>query len=253
MGGLKDALGSASGRISGRALGHALGRVGVFGGSFDPIHLGHLIIAEEARAALALDRVLFVPARRSPLKPELPRASDADRVAMIERAIVGAPAFALHRVDLDRAGPSYTVDTLARLRDELGAELEAEQGSEQGSGSGAELALQTALWFILGADALAQLPTWHKPQAILAAARLAVFERPGYAVDLDGLEAVLPGARGRIDLLNAPHIGISATDLRARVATGRPIRYQVPAAVEAYIEAHGLYRGDRIAKGFPEP
>jgi nicotinate-nucleotide adenylyltransferase len=140
-------------------------------------------------------------------------------------------------VDLDRAGPSYTVDTLAWL----GAELRAESKAE------------TALWFILGADALAQLPTWREPQAILAAARLAVFERPGHAIDLDALETALPGSRRRVDRIPAPLIGISATDLRARVAAGRPIRYQVPAAVEAYIEAQGLYRGGQIAKGSPTP
>ncbi len=204
-------------------------RLGVFGGSFDPIHLGHLIIAEEARAALRLDRVLFVPARRSPLKAELPRASDADRAAMIELAIAGQPDFVLSRVELDRPAPSFTIDTLALLRAELGPRAD--------------------LWLILGEDTLADFPAWRDPDTILAQVRLAVFDRPGYAHALDELEDALPGARNRVDRILAPLIGISATGLRARVADGRPIRYQVPPAVETYIQAHGLYRGDGPAGG----
>jgi len=197
-------------------------RVGVLGGTFDPLHLGHLIIAEEARAALGLDVVLFVPARRSPLKDTAPIATDDQRAAMIERAIGGAPAFRLSRVDLDRPGPSYTVETLALVQAEAGP--------------------AAALWFILGADALADLPAWRDPAAILDAARLAVFDRPGHIADLAALAAQIPGIRGRIDAIPAPLIGISATDLRRRAAAGRPIRYQVPASVEAYISAHRLYR-----------
>lgn len=196
-------------------------RVGVFGGTFDPVHVGHLIIAEEARHALGLDAVLFVPARRSPLKAHEPRADDAARVAMLEGAIAGQPAFTVHRVDLDRPHPSYTVDTLAHLR--------------------AELDTVTDWWFVLGADALAELPAWHAPGRVVALARLAVFDRPGAAPDMAALAAAVPGLAGRVDRVPAPLVGISATDLRQRVAAGRPIRYQVPAAVEAYVHAHGLY------------
>ncbi len=204
-------------------------RVGVFGGTFDPVHLGHLIIAEEARATLELDVVLFVPARISPLKADAPRAGDPARVAMLEHAIAGQPAFAVHRVDIDRPPPSYTVDTLARLR----AEHEA----------------STDWWFILGADALADLPAWRDPGGVVAQARLAVFDRPGAVPDLAALAAAVPGLAGRVDRVPAPLVGISATDLRRRVAEGRPIRYQVPAAVEAYIRGHGLYRSGGGAAG----
>jgi len=202
-------------------------RLGLFGGTFDPIHLGHLVIAEEARAVLRLDRILFIPARRSPLKAAGPIAADDQRLAMLERAIAGQPAFTVSRVDLDRPGPSYTVDTLALL------------GAERGD--------KAVLWLILGADALVDLPAWREPAAILEAARLAVFERPGHAIDLEALEAALPGSGLRVDRIPTPLIGISASDLRDRVAAGRPIRYQVPAAVEDYIMAEGLYRRARRA------
>ncbi|HEX5634933.1 MAG TPA: nicotinate-nucleotide adenylyltransferase, partial [Gemmatimonadales bacterium] len=152
--------------------GRPLERYGVFGGTFDPIHLGHLIAAEHAREALGLARVLFVPARRSPFKSE-GAASDADhRAAMLERAIAGHPAFALHRVDLDRAGPSYTVDTLALLR----AELDAESvGDGEPAGRGAPVpdgAGRRELVFVLGADAARELPRWRDPEGIARLARL---------------------------------------------------------------------------------
>lgn len=223
-------------------------RLGLLGGSFDPIHLGHLLIAEEARAALGLDRVLFVPARRSPFKPALPEASDPDRVAMIEAAIADQPAFALHRAELERPPPSYTIDTLRALRPAPGEAAE--------------------LWLILGSDALAGFGGWREAAAILDLARLAVFERPGPlsglpsgppprpsrtdtgAEDAEGRGTVEapppaaprpPGLEARIDRLDAPLVGISSTDLRRRLRSGRTVRYQVPAAVEALIRARGLY------------
>jgi len=196
-------------------------RVGVFGGTFDPVHLGHLVMAEEAREALALDEVLFVPARQSPLKHALPAAPDTDRLAMLARAIAGNPAFSAHTVDLDRPGPSFTVDTLARLRAAYGPQPE--------------------FWLILGLDSLARLPAWRRPDEIVRQARLAVLNRPGTAIDLDALVSAIPGLEGRIDRVAAPLIGISATDLRRRVAAGRSIRYQVPDAVADHIHARGLY------------
>ena len=199
-------------------------RLGVMGGSFDPVHVAHLIVAEAVREALHLDLVLFVPARVQPLKRGQPAAPAEHRVAMVELAIAGNPAFALSRVEVDRAGPSYSVDTLRRLRREWGD------------------AKNTSMWFIVGTDALAQLPRWRDPAGVLAQARLAVVRRPGAAVDLEPLAAELPQLEAALDWVDGPLIDISATDLRRRVAEGRSIRYRVPEAVREYIEANGLYR-----------
>src|SRR5919201_1610174 len=146
-------------------------RLGVLGGSFDPIHVAHLIVAETVREALQLDLVLFVPARVQPLKRGQPVTPARHRVAMVELAIAGNPAFALSRVEVERAGLSYTVDTLRRLRRQWG-------GPERAS-----------LWFIAGTDALTQLPRWRDPAGVLAQARLAVVRRPGAVVDLEPLAA----------------------------------------------------------------
>jgi nicotinate-nucleotide adenylyltransferase len=197
-------------------------RVAVFGGSFDPVHHGHLIAAEEARWALGLDRVLFVPAAVPPHKPGDELASAAHRLAMLELALAGNPGFAISRVDLDRPGPHFTVDMLA-----LVAETQP-PGTE--------------LFFLLGADSLRDLPTWRDPAGILARARLAVVARPGYEPDLAALSRLLPQLGERLHRVPVPPIGIAASDLERRVREGRPIRYQLPAAVEDYIRAQGLYR-----------
>lgn len=198
-------------------------RIGVLGGSFDPIHLGHLIMAESVRDALSLDRVLFVPAREQPLKQGRHVTPAEQRVAMVELAISGNPHFTLSRVEVDRPGPSFTVDTL-RL---LGAE-----GGSAGWG---------AMWFIVGADSLMTIGRWRDPEGILAQARLAVVRRPGVTPDLSELESGLPQLPTRIDWIESPLIGISATDIRRRIAEGRSIRYHVPSAVREYIERGGLY------------
>lgn len=199
-------------------------RLGIFGGTFDPPHYGHLIIATEVRHALALDRVLFLPAGRPPHKRGAAVSPAEHRVAMTRLAIAGDPAFALCLDDVERGGPSYTADTLEALaRQYPGAEL----------------------FFLMGEDSLRDLPTWRAPARILRAARLAVAARPGIATDLTALEQELPGISARVAFVPAPEIGIAARDLRARVAAGRPIRYQAPPAVEAYILAHSLYRSER--------
>ncbi|MDQ2805330.1 MAG: nicotinate-nucleotide adenylyltransferase [Chloroflexota bacterium] len=198
-------------------------RLGILGGTFDPIHLGHLVIAQEAAAALALDRVLFLPAGRQPLKQAQATTPVIQRVAMIRAAIADNPAFALSRADLDQPGLSYTVDTLDRLRTAWGPEAQ--------------------FWFIIGADALANLLAWRDPAGILARTRLAVAPRPAVTVPWSVLDAALPTLRSQIDAIPAPPIAVSSTDLRARVAAGRPIRYLVPDNVAAYIRQHGLYCG----------
>ncbi len=199
-------------------------RVGVFGGTFDPIHHGHLVAAEEVWHELKLDRVLFVPAGTPPHKRNQPVTPVHHRLAMVELAIASNPHFALSRVDVDRPGPSYTVDTVALLREELGPEAE--------------------IFFVMGMDSLAEIATWHQAQRLVELCRLAVVDRPWYQVDMAALEAAIPGIVDRVILVHIPGLAISSTDIQQRVHSGRSIKYLVPAAVEEYIHAHGLYKGD---------
>ena len=185
-------------------------RVGVFGGTFDPVHVGHLAIALAALETLPLDRVVFVPARRSPLKERGPVAGPEHRVAMLERATGDEPRFSVSRIELERDGPSYTVDTLEAL-----------------SGEG-------RLFLILGADATADLDRWKDPDRVRALATLVVARRPGSAGELPA------GAVA----LDTPLMDISARELRARAARARSLRYLVPDPVCRYIEEHALYRED---------
>lgn len=196
--------------------------LGIMGGTFDPIHVGHLAVAEEAREALGLDRVLFVPAGQPPHK--LPGAVSPvpDRVAMVELAIADNPAFELSRVEIDRRGPSFTVDTAEAL-------ARANPGVQ--------------LHLILSAETFGELPSWHEPDRLFEAARMAVVPREGYpAPDPAWIAGAFPGREDRVGYLAGPRLGLSSTALRARVAAGRSIRYLVPPAVEAYIADHQLYR-----------
>lgn len=192
-------------------------RLGVLGGTFDPIHIGHLIVAEEARARLGLDRVLFVPANLSPLKAGSTFFSGEERYHMVRLAIEGNPHFAVSRVDLDRTGPSYTVDTLRAIQAEYGPSVQ--------------------LYFIIGMDALETFAAWHRPEEIIRLTRLVVVSRPGHGADWAALEAEVPGIAAVTDVLPTLAIGISSTDIRQRILQGLPIRYQVPASVEAFILA----------------
>ena len=211
--------------MGGGALGSAPMNLGVMGGTFDPIHLGHLAVAEEAREVLKLDRILFVPAGQPPHKPAAEVTSVEHRLAMVEAAIADNPAFELSRIEIDRAGPSYTVDTLEAL---------AADGD--------------SLTVILSAETFAELPTWHEPWRLFEAARVAVAPRWGYpAPDPDWLAATFPGREGRVSYLEGPRLGVSSTALRDRVAAGRSIRYLVPQPVAAYIAANNLYAARRNA------
>jgi nicotinate-nucleotide adenylyltransferase len=201
----------------------SVSRLGVLGGSFDPVHIAHLLMAETVREALSLDLVLFVPAGVQPLKQARPVTPAEHRVKMLELALRGNHHFGISHVDVDREGPSYTVDTLRQLREKWGGALD--------------------MWFILGADSLASFPMWRDPQGILSQARLAVVRRPGVSVDMAALEAQIPALGASVDLIDAPLVEVSATDVRRRVATGQSIRYRVIEAVREYIEAHDLYRG----------
>lgn len=203
-----------------------MSRIGIMGGTFDPIHLGHLAIAEAAREQLELARLLFLPAGQPPHKPGAVVASPEDRVAMVELAIVGNPAFHLSRIDVDRPGPSYTLDSVGLIGQ---AELEAGRIPD--------------LVLIMSAETLAELPTWHEPERLLDASRVAVAPREGHPRPQRAwIERAFPGRSERIVILDGPQLGISSTDLRARIRDGRSIRYLVPDAVGAYIADHGLYR-----------
>ena len=200
-------------------------RLGIFGGTFDPIHFGHLLVAEEARVALCLDQVLFTPAGDPPHKQEHAILPVKHRLAMVRLAIADNPAFMISRVDIDRPGPHYTVDTIRLLREEWG--IDADE-----------------TFFIMGADSLVHLMTWHEPAQLIKRCRLAVVARPGYSADLSELEAALPGISRRLDWVEMPVLGISSSDLQRRVREGRSIRYQVPAAVANYVTKHELYGDD---------
>lgn len=199
-------------------------RLGILGGSFDPIHLGHLLIAELACEQLQLSEVRFIPAAISPLKQDRQPTDAKHRVEMIRLAISGNTHFKLDERELRRVGPSYTVDTLAELKSEL---PEAE------------------LVFIMGADSLAELSAWREPARICELAFLAIAARGGQpAPNLEPLRRYLPHDQvnsAEEHLLRLPQLEISSTDIRQRVRSGKSIRYQVPAAVEAYISATKLY------------
>jgi nicotinate-nucleotide adenylyltransferase len=195
-------------------------RIGILGGTFDPIHYGHLAIAEEARLALQLDRVLFVAAAQQPLKRGTHSATPEQRYDMTQLACASNTAFEVSRIELDRPGPSFTLTT-----------LEALQSAQIGE-----------LHFILGDDALADLTRWHAAARVVELARMIAVGRPGSKPDLARILQALPALKERLTILPGPALDISSTTLRRRVAIGLPIRYQTPDAVVAYIDNHGLYR-----------
>lgn len=198
-------------------------KLGVFGGTFDPVHLGHLLLAERAREACGLDQVWFLPARESPFKPEGTAASEKDRVEMLRLAIAGQPDFRVSELELQRPGPSYTVDTLQEIQ-RLHPEVE--------------------LTLLIGADSLADLPRWKEPQEILKLARVAAMNRGQTPPDLSAVVQTLgAAARSRIEVIAMPAVGISATNIRAAVCEGRSIRFQTPRSVEEFIRERKLYVG----------
>ena len=205
------------------------GSLGVFGGTFDPIHLAHLAVAQEAAETLGLERVLFVPAGQPPHKPDREITPAGHRLAMVELAVAGNERFAVERLELERPGPSYTVDTLEALR-----------AGRPGSDAPAELSL------ILSADAFLGLMTWREPRRILQLARVVVAPRDGYPEAGPAfLASHLPDLADRATFLDGPRLRLSASELRARAAAGRSLRYLVPDAVAAYIGDHGLYQESR--------
>lgn len=197
--------------------------IGVYGGTFDPVHLGHLIVAEEARWRLGLEKVFFAPAAHPWMKAKWRITPQEHRLAMLKIAIVSNPCFHISTVDLENPGPSFTVDTLKALK------------RQYGSGY--------SLYFILGLDSLRDLPNWREPHNIVKYGKLAAVARPGAEEpDWDRLEKAAPGARQNIIMVRGPLIDISSTEIRRRVAHGKSIRYLVPEAVEQYIGEHKLYQ-----------
>jgi nicotinate-nucleotide adenylyltransferase len=192
----------------------------VLGGVFDPVHYAHLVIAEQARESLELDRVLFVPVG-SPSHRDAPHAPAEHRVALLELAIEDNPRFAVSRIEIDRAGPSYSVDTARALA--------GQRPDDQ-------------FVFILSSESASYLPEWHEPEQLLDLAEIAVVPRLGYAdLPREWLEARFPGREKRFSFVATSRLGHSSSDIRARLQAGRSIRYLVPPAVEAYIGEHGLY------------
>ena len=195
-------------------------RLGLFGGTFDPIHLGHLILAEQCREACKLDRVWFVVAGAPPHKRN-DRTAVAHRLEMARIAIAGQASFAVSEIEATRPGPHYSVETLEAVR--------RDQPDDD-------------LFFLIGADSLADLPTWREPARIAQLATIVVVNRPGLEeIDAANLPDFGPGSQ-RLLSVTIPPIGIASTDLRRRLAERRSIRYMVPRGVEAYIEVEGLYR-----------
>ncbi len=197
------------------------GALGYLGGTFDPIHYGHLLLAEQAREQLGLSRVLFIPSGKPPHKLTRPVSDAEHRLHMTELAIRGNDAFEVSSCEIERDGPSYTIATIRELKAATGAEIV----------------------FITGADSVLDMPMWRMPEAILSEATVVTFPRPGFDLGRIG-EALGDGLAGRVRVLEGPMIALSSSDIRARVARGLSIRYMVPDAVDQYIRAHGLYRSE---------
>jgi nicotinate-nucleotide adenylyltransferase len=195
-------------------------RIGLIGGTFDPIHYGHLAIAEEARTTIGLERVLFIPAMQQPLKSHAPAATAQQRFNMVQLACANNEAFEASTIEITRTSISYTVTTLEQLH-------QANPGD---------------LYFILGADALGDVPRWHNVHRVIELVHFIAVSRPDSNVNVQHLYNILPGLHDRLTLLEGPRLDISSTELRARVAAGKSIRYFTPDPVVEYIREHKLYQ-----------
>jgi nicotinate-nucleotide adenylyltransferase len=197
-------------------------KIGVLGGTFDPIHRGHLEIAGEARRTLNLTEVILVPAGQPPFKPNRPITPSEQRLKMLNLAVANTPALKVSTIEIERPGPSYTADTLDELKGQYGVDDE--------------------LFFILGWDSLEQIPDWYQPSRIIALCRLVAVPRPGRPrPSFEELESRIPGISRRVVFLEKPEIDISSSQIRELAAQGEPIEHLVPGPVAAYIREHGLY------------
>ena len=199
-------------------------RVGILGGTFDPVHVGHLIIAEEALSRLALDQLLFIPTGQPWLKADQALSAAEHRLKMVELAIASNPRLGVSRIEVDRPGPTYTVDTLEQLKRDLGDDVQ--------------------LYFILGLDTLEQFHRWEQPERIIELCELAIASRPGFQNSriLDEQLGRYPILGSKVNFMAAPVMDISGSSIRLRASEGRSIKYRVPEAVERYIDRQGLYR-----------
>ncbi len=196
--------------------------IGVFGGTFDPVHRGHIAAAQKVKSVLGLETIFFVPAGQPWLKADIPVSPARHRVEMVRLAIAGKRYFQISTTEVDRPGPSFTVDTIDVLQRQLGAAAN--------------------LWFILGSDTLSDLPRWKEPTRLIQICHLVAFTRPGFVPPpLEWLESSIPGISNHVTFVEVPQINVSASDIRRRVAQGASIRRMVPGAVEKYILEHGLY------------
>jgi nicotinate-nucleotide adenylyltransferase len=198
--------------------------IGVLGGTFDPVHNGHLVVAEVVRERLNLAEVIFVPAGQPWLKADKPITPAKHRLQMLRLSLADRPYFKISTLEIERAGPSYTIDTIIELRSKINA------GDE--------------LFFILGQDNLAQLPQWREPSRLIQLCYLVAVSRPGSPrPNLKTLEASLPGISPRVMMMDEPHVDISASDIRERVGQGLSVRHLVPELVNRYIKENRLYVG----------
>jgi nicotinate-nucleotide adenylyltransferase len=195
--------------------------IGVFGGTFDPPHIGHLILADEALGCLKLEKVLWVVTGEPPHKPNQPITAVEHRLDMVRIAIQGNGGFELSRHEVDRPGPHYAADTLALLTEE-------QPDSE---------------WaYVMGKDSLRDLPQWHAPeQLVQLSARLVVLNRPEVYVEIDGLDELVEGLSEKVEYLEVPLVDVSSRDIRQRARAGEPYRYLVPSGIADYITEHELY------------
>ncbi|MBZ0275097.1 MAG: nicotinate-nucleotide adenylyltransferase [Anaerolineae bacterium] len=200
-------------------------RIGILGGTFDPPHLGHLILAEYAADALGLTDLLFVPAADPPHKQHEDKTPIDHRLAMLELATADNVSFRISRIDIDRAGPHYSLNMVQIIREE---HPDAE------------------LFFVMGGDSFHDLPTWHRPDELIRLCKLGVMRRPLDGIEPDMHESLLPGLAARTVMIDAPILQISSSDIVRRIQTGRSVRYLVPEVVLAYIKTHDLYQNHKI-------
>jgi len=198
-------------------------KTGILGGTFDPVHTGHIVVADAVKDELGLDEVVFIPAGRPWLKADTPVLSAEHRLNMVRLAVAGKSCFRVSTMEIERAGPTYSIDTVVEMKKEM------EDGGE--------------LYFIIGRDNLVELLRWHQPERLVSLCRLVVVPRVGFPVlGLSSLEAAIPGISQRVTMLDKPQIDISASVIRKRVRRGLSISRLVPEKVEKYIKEHGLYR-----------
>ncbi len=198
-------------------------KIGIMGGTFDPIHIGHLVAAEQARAVFELDKVIFVPNRQPPHKPGVPVTPPEHRYAMVVLSIYTNPFFEVSRIEIDRPGPSYAVDTVRELRN---------------------IYPSAELFFVTGADAIAEILSWKESDKIIKMCKFIAVTRPGYDIER-ARERIRTLDEAHVEFLRVTEINVSSTEIRRRVREGKPIKYLVPEAVESYIYKHKLYIGDQ--------